>query len=207
LNGTTPYADPARCKGSGVCGDPIPNTYDVGLYCIGGGDCVYGQLYAETGPLDIPHFFRSCDLYGPPCYSVPGQKRYQVNLPFKDGPTTLPSGNYAVGMATNCDDGTGGGSGGGNGKCGLGLGEGGGTGENGTTNGTVKSGTQLLVFKYATQIPNTRCLLYDANHDNLLGLPPTLTSYDAGGCTGVNKGKVEPRLAVQAPHILNYAIW
>jgi hypothetical protein len=207
VNGMAVSSNPSACMGGGTCSSPIPNTYDLGLYCVGGGDCAYGQLYVETGPLDVPHFFRSCSLYSPPCYINSGQNHaYQVDLDFKNGLTTLPSGDYGIGMASNCDDGTGRG----NGWCGLGLGEGGPNGYNGSGGSRVtKNGPELMGFKYFTGMygAHTGCLIYDPSHDNTIGLPPTLTAYDSGSCTAVNSGRVVAKVESQAPHIVNYVIW
>jgi hypothetical protein len=85
-------------------------------------------------------------------------------------------------MATNCDNGHGGGGG----DCGLGKGEGGPKAYNaGAGPDVVAAGTELLSFKYFTGGQNaTKCLLYDPLHDNSIGLPPALTSYDVGGPSG-----------------------
>jgi hypothetical protein len=53
--------------------------------------------------------------------------------------------------------------------------------------------------------------LYDPLHDNTIGLPNALTSYDVGGqngCSAVNNGhSVRPRFHGLKPHILNFVIW
>jgi hypothetical protein len=158
----------------------------------------------------VSDFFHDCGHYPPPCYTGTGhQPQYRVDLDFIGGATILPTGEYAIGMATNCDNGHGGGGG----DCGLGNGEGGPKAYNaGAGTDVVAAGTDLLSFKYFTGGQNaTKCLLYDPLHDNSIGLPPALTSYDVGGpsgCTAVNNGhSVRPKVHGLKPHILNFVIW
>ena len=75
----------------GGTGELIDNTYDVGLYCVGG-SCNFGQLYAHVGPIDV----------------VTNPMMAGINkFPWKEGPNTLlPVGSYAIGMGTNCDSGS-----------------------------------------------------------------------------------------------------
>ncbi len=218
VSGTTVSPNPAACTGGGSCkeSEKISNTYDIGLYCVGGGQCTYGKLYAETLspitglPLPVSDFFHDCAHYPPPCYTRTGhQTQYRVDLDFIGGATILPTGEYAIGMATNCDNGHGlGGD-----ACGTGLGEGGPKAYNaGAGPDVVKAGTELLSFKYFTgDRTSTKCLLYDRLHDNSIGLPPALTAYDIGGpngCTAVNNGRsVRPKFHSLKPHILNFVIW
>jgi hypothetical protein len=215
VSGTTVSPNPAACTGGGSCSEKIPNTYDMGVYCVGGGQCTFGKLYAETLspanglPLPVSDFFQDCAHYPQPCYTKTGhQTPYRVDLDFVGGATVLPTGEYALGMATNCDNGQGGGGG----ACGLGKGEGGPTSYNGGAGpDVVAAGTELLRFKYFTgDISATKCLLYDPLHDNSIGLPPALTSYDVGGpsgCTAVNGQSIRPRVHPLKPHILNFVIW
>ena len=218
VSGTTVSPNPAACTAGGSCkeSEKISNTYDLGLYCAGGGQCTYGKLYAETLspvtglPLPVSDFFHDCAHYPQPCYTRTGhQPEYRVDLDFVGGATILPTGEYAIGMATNCDNGHGRG---GN-DCGLGKGEGGPKAYNGGFGSdVVGAGTELLTFKYFTSDQNaTKCLLYDPLHDNTIGLPPALTSYDVGGqngCTAINNGhSVRPRVRGLKPHVLNFVIW
>lgn len=195
------------CTGGASCSAALPNTYDVGLYCIGGGDCIFGQLYAHVGPLTVHDFF-DCAHHPTQCATF-GQlaTRYVLTLNWQAGPTTLPTGNYAIGMATSCDDGTQPirGRGVGDTKCGAGAGEGGPYGYNGFSgnnpDGRFKAGTQPLPFKYFTESPNNsaiRCLTYN----DVTGLPA-----DIGLGSPCNFSSIPLNGAGQAPHILNFAIF
>jgi len=194
------------------------NTYDVGLYCASptgstsSGECTYGQLYCSIGP--VPYNVASprpgaivtfnCIQNGPQGYVV------------------LPPGDYLVNMGTNCDDGSvpapggvGATAGAGDLRCLTGQGEGGPFGYGaGTLTGTYKSATQLYAWKYFVfpkgtgQPKDGHCLLYDPYHDNTIGLPPTLTSYDDGNCTlvdGTNGVELNPQ--GRAPHSLGFTWW
>jgi hypothetical protein len=195
------------CRGGASCSNALPNTYDVGVYCIGGGNCIFGQLYAHVGALAVYDFF-DCAHHATQCATF-GQvaNRYILTLDWKTGPTILPTGNYAIGMATSCDDGRQPvrGRGYGDTKCGAGAGEGGPYGYNGyggsNPDGRFKAGTQLLPFKYFTEAPNTpsiRCLTYN----DVTGLPDNI-----GVGSACNFSSIPVNGAGQAPHILNFAIF
>ena len=196
---------PIVCKGGAVCSSPIPNTYDVGIYCAGGGTCQMGKLYAHVGALKYDIFF-DCVHHPTQCATFGQSKRYVLTLDWKDGATLLPSGNYAIGMGTSCDDGRQlvPGRGTGDIRCGTGAGEGGPYGYNGftTTNnpdGAVKAGTSLMAYKYFTSLtPQTACLTYD----DFQGLIP-----DIGPGSPCNFSSVPVNGAGQAPHILNFAVF
>jgi len=49
--------------------------------------------------------------------------------------------------------------------------------------------------------------MYDPLHDNSIGLPPNLTSYDNGGCSMVHNGQVKLAPSGQAPHTLGFTWW
>jgi hypothetical protein len=183
------------------------NTYDVGLYCVsnGQGECVYGQLYCNVGP--IPYNI-----------AAPSQLRL-ASFNCNQGPVLLPPGDYGVMMATNCDNGSvagpggvGASVGGGDQPCLTGMGESGPFGIGGS-NGAFAYGSQIYGWKYFTfmagQFDNRggHCLLYDPLHDNSIGLPPNLTSYDNGGCSMVHNGQVKISPAGQAPHTLGFTWW
>src|SRR5258706_11945307 len=184
VSGTTVSPNPAACTTGGSCkeSEKISNTYDLGLYCVGGGQCVYGKLYAETlSPvtgllLPASDFFHDCAHYPQPCYTRTGhQPEYRVDLDFVGGATILPTGEYAIGMATNCDNGHGRGGG----DCGLGKGEGGPKAYNGGF-GTdvVGAGPERLAFKHFTSDQNDmNCLFYDLWLVITTDLPPDLISY------------------------------
>lgn len=184
------------------------NTYDVGLYCVSNeaNECVYGRLYCNVGP--IPYFV-----------AAPTPQRL-ATFNCKQGTVTLPIGDYGVVMATNCDDGSvaaaggvGAAAGAGDKPCLTGWGESGPFGGGGGTGNTFNYGSQIYAWKYfafnAGKFDTRRghCLLYDPKHDNTIGLPPTLTAYDNGGCTMVNQGQVRIAPSGQAPHTLGFTWW
>jgi hypothetical protein len=96
--GDTVVGTPATA--GGLCGAgshdvAYVNTYDIGVYCEGGG-CTYGKLYASTGPIPYSQW-----------YSVGSQK---IGMQFlKQGPVVLPSGVYGIlmGGELRCGVGTG----------------------------------------------------------------------------------------------------
>ena len=188
------------CSGGASCSAPLPNTYDVGIYCIGGGTCNFGQLYAHVGPLGVTQFF-DCANHPTQCaitrYLAMGE-RYVLKLPWVSGPVVLPTGNYALGMATSCDDGRQliAGRGSGDIGCGAGLGEGGPYGYTNSIYGRVNAGTQLMAFKYFTQ--NMPCLVYD----EVSGIPANI-----GPGSPCNYSRIPVNGAGQAPHILNFSIY
>ena len=202
--GTSCQPLPAACKGGAVCSNPIPNTYDVGIYCVGGGACQMGKLYAHVGALDHATFF-DCAHHPTQCATVGQSQRYILTLSWKDGATLLPTGNYAIGMATSCDDGRQlvAGRGYGDIRCGAGAGEGGPYGTdgfyNGNPDGAVRAGTSLMAYKYFTgTIPQTVCLTYD-DSNGLIG--------DIGPGSPCNFSAIPVNGAGQAPHILNFAVF
>jgi hypothetical protein len=183
------------------------NTYDVGLYCVSNtaGECSYGQLYCNVGPI-------------PYNVAAPSPLRL-ATLNCKQGTVTLPEGDYGVMMATNCDTGSvaaaggvGAMAGGGDKPCLTGMGESSPFGTGGL-NGTFNYGSEIYAWKYFTftagQFDQRRghCLLYDPLHDNSIGLPPSLTAYDNGGCSMVNTGQVKSAPAGQAPHAIGFTWW
>jgi hypothetical protein len=183
------------------------NTYDVGLYCVsnGQGECVYGQLYCNVGP--IPYNIAS-----------PSQLRL-ATFNCNQGAVVLPPGDYGVMMATNCDNGSvagpggvGASVGGGDQPCLTGMGESGPFGSR-AVNGAFDFGSQIYGWKYFTFMAGPfdnrggHCLLYDPLHDNSIGLPPNLTSYDNGGCSMVHNGQVKLAPSGQAPHTLGFTWW
>jgi hypothetical protein len=122
-------------------------------------------------------------------------------------------------MATNCDNGSVAASGGvgatagsGDKPCLAGMGEGGNFG-GGALNGAFQYGPQLYASKYFSfnagqyDVRGGHCLLYDPLHDNTIGLPPNLTSYDNGGCSMVNRGQVAINPSGQAPHTIGFTWW
>ncbi len=183
------------------------NTYDVGLYCVSNtaGECIYGQLYCNVGPI-------------PYNVAAPAPLRL-ATFNCKQGTVALPEGDYGVMMATNCDTGSvaaaggvGATAGGGDKPCLTGMGESGPFGGGGL-NGTFTYGSEIYAWKYFTfnagQWDQRRghCLLYDPLHDNTIGLPPSLTAYDNGGCSMVNTGQVKIAPAGQAPHTIGFTWW
>jgi hypothetical protein len=183
------------------------NTYDVGLYCVSNttGECVYGQLYCNVGPI-------------PYNVAAPAPLRL-ATFNCNQGAVALPVGDYGVMMATNCDQGSvaapggvGATPGGGDKPCLTGTGESGPFGGGGLS-GTFNYGTQIYGWKYFTfnagQWDNRggHCLLYDPLHDNTIGLPPSLTAYDNGGCSMINGGKVTLAPSGQAPHTIGFTWW
>jgi len=183
------------------------NTYDVGLYCVSNGteECVYGRLYCNVGPI-------------PYNVAAPGPSRL-ATFNCRQGAVALPEGDYGVMMATNCDtssvagpDGQGALAGTGDKHCLTGMGESGPFG-GGALNNAFQYGTQLYGWKYFTfsagQWDNRggHCLLYDPLHDNTVGLPPSLTAYDNGGCSMVNDGQVTIAPSGQAPHTIGFTWW
>ena len=183
------------------------NIYDVGLYCVSNtaGECIYGQLYCNVGPI-------------PYNVAAPSPLRL-ATFNCKQGTVALPEGDYGVMMATNCDTGSvaaaggvGATAGGGDKPCLTGMGESGPFGGGGL-NGTFNYGSEIYAWKYFTfnagQFDQRRghCLLYDPLHDNTIGLPPSLTAYDNGGCSMVNTGQVKIAPAGQAPHMIGFTWW
>jgi hypothetical protein len=183
------------------------NTYDVGLYCVsnGQGECVYGQLYCNVGP--IPYNI-----------AAPSQLRL-ATFNCNQGAVVLPPGDYGVMMATNCDNGSvagpggvGASVGGGDQPCLTGMGESGPFGSR-AVNGAFDFGSQIYGWKYFTFMAGPfdnrggHCLMYDPLHDNSIGLPPNLTSYDNGGCSMVHNGQVKISPTGQAPHTLGFTWW
>jgi hypothetical protein len=182
------------------------NTYDVGLYCVSNssGECVYGQLYCNVGPV-------------PYNVAAPGPSRL-ATFNCKQGVVALPAGDYGVMMATNCDtgsvagpNGVGASSSGGDKPCLTGMGESGPFG-GGALNNAFQYGAQIYAWKYFTFNPlwdnrAGHCLLYDPLHDNTIGLPPSLTAYDNGGCSMVNTGQVKIAPSGQAPHTIGFTWW
>jgi hypothetical protein len=73
--GTSCQALATVCTGGAVCSNPLPNTYDVGIYCVGGGACQMGKLYAHVGPLDQAAFF-DCSHHAIQCATAGPSKRY-----------------------------------------------------------------------------------------------------------------------------------
>jgi hypothetical protein len=134
------------------------------------------------------------------------------------GSVVLPAGDYGVMMATNCDMGSVAGAGGvgaadgqGGPPCLTGMGESAPFGGGGS-NGAFAYGSQIYGWKYFTFIAGVwdnhggHCLLYDPKHDNTIGLPPSLTSYDNGTCSMVH-GQVRLAPSGQAPHTLGFTWW
>lgn len=80
---------PGVCPGPGGSPQMYDNIYDVGLYCIGG-SCNFGHLYAATGPVD----YSQLPL---------GVRTFSWS---SGAPVTLQPGIYAIGMGTNCDQGS-----------------------------------------------------------------------------------------------------
>jgi hypothetical protein len=214
--GDTVAGSPATAGGKCLAGDSdvqYTNTYDVGVVCVGGG-CVYGKMYVNLGPTVYSTFFAVS--------TVPLGKI--VTLFWQQGSTTLPAGTYSIAMGTNCDSGsqpgnpTGGTQGHGGPGCGQLTGEGGAYGvQLGTNTNTWSYGTELFPHKYFTNANitavHTHCMIYDPAHNNTAGLPPTLTTYDGGGCNVVNTGSVTPGSAATGlpltgliPHMVNFAI-
>lgn len=229
---TDPYHQHFICRGSGATnlqgatvttvlpavagpcasGDtPVPylNTYDVGLYCVSNtaGECIYGQLYCNVGPL--PYYV-----------AAPAPNRL-ATFNCKQGAVALPVGDYAVAMATNCDDGSVAGPAGvgaqpgfGDTYCLTGMGESAPFGYDAVKNGTFIYGPEIYAWKYfvfpwggwKTTIDG-HCLLYDPLHDNSIGLPPTLTAYDQGGCNMVDLGHVRNVPVGEAPHTIGFTWW
>jgi hypothetical protein len=189
---------PSVCKGGATCSNPLPNTYDVGLYCVGGGSCQMGKLYAHVGPLDYATFF-DCANHPVQCATFGQSKRYINTLSWQGGTVLLPDGDYAVGMATSCDDGrqTVAGRGLGDIKCGAGAGEG---GPFGYTNNAqaVSAGTSLMAYKYFTGNGPTGCLTYD-DVNGLIG--------DIGPGSPCNFSTIPSNGKGQAPHIINYVFY
>jgi uncharacterized protein YjdB len=183
------------------------NTYDVGLYCVSNsaGGCVYGQLYCNVGPI-------------PYNVAAPAPLRL-ATFNCNQSAVALPVGDYGVMMATNCDTGSVAGAGGvgasagtGGKPCLTGMGESAPFG-GGALNNAFQSGSQLYAWKYfvftGTQWDQRggNCLLYDPLHDNTIGLPPSLTAYDNGGCSMVNTGHVKVAPSGQAPHTIGFTWW
>jgi hypothetical protein len=183
------------------------NTYDVGLYCVSNsqGECVYGQLYCNVGPV-------------PYNVAAPSPLRL-ATFNCNQGAVVLPIGDYGVMMATNCDTGStaapggaGASDGGGDQPCLTGMGESGPFGIGGS-NGAFQYGSQIYAWKYFTFIAGIwdthggHCLLYDPLHNNGIGLPPNLTSYDNGTCSMVHNGQVRLAPSGQAPHTLGFTWW
>lgn len=191
------------CMGGAVCSAPIPNTYDVGLYCMGGGSCQFGKLYAHVGPLDYATFF-DCTDHPTQCTTVGQSQRYLLTLNWQGGAVSLPTGDYAVGMATSCDDGRQlvAGRGQGDIYCGAGAGEGGPygyTGFSSNPDGAFKVGTTMMAYKYFTQsVTKLNCMTYD-DVNGLIG--------DVGPGSPCNFSAIPQNGGGQAPHILNYAIY
>ena len=203
---TTPPAVAGPCAPGDVAVG-YTNTYDVGLYCVSNtvGECVYGELYCSVGPL-------------PYNVAAPGAMRV-ATFNCVQGSVMLPEGDYGVMMATNCDSGSiaaaggiGASAGFGSARCLTGYGEAGPYGTGGSGDAYAYT-SQLYAWKYfvfpaATALPHGgHCLLYDALHDNSVGLPPTLTAYDNGGCNLVNTGQVAMLPAGQAPHTIGFTWW
>lgn len=194
------------CTNGAVCSQPIPNTYDIAIYCIGG-PCHFGKMYAHVGAMDVNTFF-DCAHHGGECATFGQlQKQYVLRLAWQGGSVVLDPGNYAIGMATSCDDGKQAikGRGFGDTHCATGLGEGGpygydgmGFGSSSPSNalGRFKAGTQLMPTKYFTQ--EQPCLVYD----NQRGLPS-----DIGPGSPCNFSKIPTNGAGQAPHILTFALY
>jgi Big-like domain-containing protein len=200
-SGTSCQPVPSVCKGGASCSGPLPNNYDVGIYCVGGGACNFGQLYAHVGPLAVAQFF-DCANHPTQCglaKYLAIQERYVLKLSWVSGPVSLPTGNYAIGMATNCDSSKQPeripGRASGDSGCGAGMGEGGPYGY-GSGNPRVSAGTQLMSFKYFTE--SQPCLVYD----EILGLPANI-----GPGSPCNFSSIPANGAGQAPHILNFAIY
>jgi hypothetical protein len=184
------------------------NTYDVGLYCVSNtaGECVYGQLYCNVGPL-------------PYHVAAPGPLRL-ASFNCNQGLVVLPQGDYGVMMATNCDAGSVAGAGGlgasagfGNNYCLTGMGESGPFGIGGLNN-SFSYGPEFYAWKYFVFAAGPwyrrlegHCLLYDPLHDNSIGLPPTLTAYDNGGCEMVDHSRVRESPLAGAPHMIGFTWW
>ena len=190
------------CTYGGSCSQPIPNTYDIAIYCVGG-PCHFGKMYARVGAMDVNKFF-DCDHHTAECSYFGRVKPYILRLPWQGGAVVLEPGNYALAMGTSCDDGRQNVKGRGEGDvhCGSGLGEGGPYGYDGFSNKTVnplgrfKAGTQLMAFKYFTQ--SLPCVTYD----NQQGMP-----VDIGPGSPCNFSSVPRNGAGQAPHILTFALY
>jgi hypothetical protein len=212
--GATVAGNPATagtCPGGGTA-VAYDNTYDVGLFCVGG-SCTYGKLYVDLGPVVYSNFFAV----------APGKTE---TLFWQQGATLLPVGLYSIGMGTNCDSGStpgipkGGKHGYGGTGCGQATGEGGSYGfQLGSNKNTWHYGTEVFPHKYLTNQNNTalhsHCLIYDPSHNNTAALPPTLTTYDGtpGGCNIVDTGSVTPGSANTGfpitglpPHLVNFAV-
>ncbi len=208
--GTTVTATQPVTAGPCAAGDvavAYTNTYDVGLYCVsnGQGECVYGQLYCNVGPI-------------PYNVAAPAPLRL-ATFNCNQGAVVLPPGDYGVMMATNCDTGSvagpgglGASDGGGAQPCLTGMGEAGPFGT-GALNSAFQYGAQIYGWKYFTFINGQwdkhegHCLLYDPQHNNSIGLPPSLTSYDNSGCSMVDNGRVKLAPSGQAPHTLGFTWW
>jgi hypothetical protein len=157
-----------------------------------------GKLYAHVGPLDYATFF-DCANHPVQCATFGQSKRYINTLSWQGGTVLLPDGDYAVGMATSCDDGrqTVAGRGLGDITCGAGAGEG---GPFGYTNNAqaVSAGTSLMAYKYFTGNGPTGCLTYD-DVNGLIG--------DIGPGSPCNFSTIPSNGKGQAPHIINYVFY
>lgn len=215
--GDTNATKPAIAGGNCVSGDSdytcvgdtsgCTNMYDVGLYCVSTttGECVYGQLYCNIGP--TPY-----NVASPSAQAI-------VTFNCTQGVVALPVGDYGVMMGTNCDNGSipapngvGATDGTGDSNCLTGKGEGGPFGYGGKSGGTYQSTTQIYSWKYFVFPANTappsggHCLIFDPRHDNTIGVPSSLTSYDSGGCSLVHTA-VALSPSGQAPHSLGFTWW
>jgi hypothetical protein len=211
--GDTNATKPATAGGNCATGDSdytcagnasgCTNMYDVGLYCVST-DCGYGQLYCNIGP--VPY-----NVASPSPESI-------VTFNCTQGAVALAVGDYGVMMGTNCDNGSvpaangvGATDGVGGTNCLTGEGEGGPFGYGGKGL-TYQSATQIYAWKYFTFSANTaapqggHCLIFDPKHDNTIGVPASLTSYDPGGCSLVHSAVVLSPTG-QAPHALGFTWW
>lgn len=209
--GDTVAGSPSTAGGNCAAGTEVQyvNTYDIGVYCEGGG-CVYGKLYASLGPTPYSSFFS----IGPNAIGT---------LPFMQGTVLLPSGLYGILMGGNCDAGSSPTTKQGVGQtyCGELAGENGADTSNplGGWNGIANEFFAHKVFTLPLgpgTSGNQHCMLYDPNHDNTIGLPASYTAYDNGGCGRVNSGMFMPNkgssiagsmLTNGAPHAADVVIW
>jgi hypothetical protein len=196
----TPATPGGNCTGSYDVA--YINTYDLGIYCEGGG-CTYGKLYANTGPIPYSTWFSM------------GVLKIGVQF-FKQGPVVLPSGIYGMIQGGNCDSGSVPGSANGTGDtlCGELAGEGGADTSTTAWNGTGEEFYAHKLFSRLTGTTGTHhCLLYDPLNDNSIGLPSSYTAYDNGGCLRVNGGSFTPTTTAAtlsstagAPHMAHVVI-
>jgi hypothetical protein len=208
---TAPATQGGLC-GAGGYDVQLINTYDLGIYCEGGG-CNYGQLYASLGPIPYNVFY----AVGPTATAT---------LLIKQGPVVLPSGLYGGAMGGNCDAGSvpGVAQGTGDTLCGELAGE----ASNDTsspTGGWNGTGSEWYPHKFFTLTSGTsgnqHCLLYDPSGNysgpprNNIGLPANLTTYDNGGCARVDTGVFLPNVlgtgggtvvTWASPHAAHFAI-